>query len=89
MTDVKNRIAAAAEEFDARELAEAFREADELGVPQSEYQEEHALYMNLQDGDFIYRIVCSVDVAEKSSRPPLKIKSALPPPKKNPNTPPP
>jgi len=53
--EMKSRIATAAEEFDARELADAFRDADELGLAQSEYEEAHRVFMSLQDGDFIIR----------------------------------
>jgi len=47
------RIAAAAEEYDSRALETAFSAAEEAGVAREQYAEEYALFMELQNGEFV------------------------------------
>lgn len=50
---VLSRIRTAADEFDAKELKNAFAVADELGVPQDEYAEAYELFINLHNSSFV------------------------------------
>lgn len=52
---VKADIAVALDKLDAKELQRTISIATELGVPQTEYAEAHAMFLRLQDGAFVLK----------------------------------